>query len=182
MTTSDPTNRDHLPTGGANLSGERFVYVTYIATRPDRVWQALIDGELTRRYWAGNENRSDWQEGSTWEHRTTDADPTVRIMGKVIEIRPPHRLVLSWAEPGAAHDLSQHSRVTFEIEAVEDSVRLTVTHDQFVVGSDMPRRVTDGWPRVLSSLKSFLETGTTLRIWAHSPACHGWPSTRRSNP
>ena len=148
------------------MSSERFVYVTYIATTADRVWQALVKGELTRQYWAGNENASDWREGSPWEHRTTDATPVVRVMGKVIEIRPPHRLVLSWAAPSKVHDPLQHSRVTFDIEAADHAARLTVTHDQFVVGSEMLKPITDGWPRVLSSLKSFLETGTPLTAWA----------------
>jgi uncharacterized protein YndB with AHSA1/START domain len=144
------------------------VYVTYIATTADRVWQALIDGQITRQYWGGMENLSDWREGSAWQHRATDAARTVRVMGKVIEVRPPNRLVLTWAEPDQVEDLAQHSRVAFDIDMVGNSVRLTVTHDQFAVGSQMPSRITNGWPRVLSSLKSLLETGTPLDIWATS--------------
>jgi uncharacterized protein YndB with AHSA1/START domain len=138
------------------------VYVTYIATTVDRVWQALVDGEITRQYWIGNENLSDWREGSPWQHRATDPKRTVRVMGKVMEIRPPHRLVLSWAEPSQVDDPAQHSRVQFDLETVAQGVRLTVTHDQFAVGSTMPAKVNGGWPLVLSSLKSFLETGKGL--------------------
>lgn len=147
------------------------MYVTYIATTAERVWRALIEGDITRQYWAGNENVSDWREGSTWEHRAGDAKRTVRVLGKVIEIRPPHRLVLTWAEPATAHDPAQTSRVTFEIEAVAAAVRLTVTHDEFAVGSDLPRRIGGGWPRVLSSLKSLLETGAALDIWSAPSSC-----------
>lgn len=153
------------------ISNERFVYVTYIATTADRVWQALINGELTKQYWAGNENISDWQKDSAWQHRSSDPARTVRVVGKVIEIHPPHRLILTWAEPNNADDLTQHSRVTFDIESMDNAVRLTVTHDEFAVGSTMPGRITNGWPRVLSSLKSFLETGTALNIWSGNASC-----------
>ena len=165
MNKSSPLTKDET------MSSERFVYVTYIATTADRVWQALIDGEITRQYWAGYENHSDWREGSSWQHRSPDAAHTVRVMGKVIEIRPPHRLILTWAEPDKADDLSQHSRVTFDIESMDHAVRLTVTHDQFAVGSDMPGRISKGWPRVLSSLKSLLETGTVLDVWSGPSSC-----------
>jgi uncharacterized protein YndB with AHSA1/START domain len=84
----------------------------------------------------------------------------VRVVGKVVESVPPKRLVLTWAEPGNESDVS---RVTFEIEAVEDEVRLDVIHGDFQPGSEMVRKVSGGWPRVLSSLKSFLETGKSLK-------------------
>lgn len=85
-------------------------------------------------------------------------------MGKVIEIRPPQRLVLSWVEPAKVDDPRQHSRVIFDIETLTDAVRLTVTHENFVVGSTMFGPISDGWPRVLSNLKSLLETGRTPAV------------------
>jgi uncharacterized protein YndB with AHSA1/START domain len=142
-----------------------FVYVTYIATRPEVVWKALLDGEFTRQYW-GHENVSDWQPGSTWEHRRNDAQRTVAILGEVLEARPPHRLVLSWADPQDRAYKDRHTRVTFDIEPVADMVRLTVTHDELEVGSEMQRKISQGWPRVLSSLKTLLETGRPLQTWA----------------
>jgi uncharacterized protein YndB with AHSA1/START domain len=142
-----------------------FVYVTYIAASPEMVWKALLDGEFTRQYW-GHENVSEWTSGSSWEHRRGDAAGTVAILGEVLEARPPHRLVITWADPADRTRNDRHSRVTFDIEQVAEMVRLTVTHDDLEAGSGMERRITQGWPRVLSSLKSLLETGRPLPTWA----------------
>ncbi len=142
-----------------------FVYVTYIATRPETVWKALLDGEFTRQYW-GHDNVSDWKRGSPWEHRRADAARTLVLLGEVLEARPPRLLVITWAEPRDRARRDRHSRVTFEIEPVAEMVRLTVTHDELEAGSEMHRKVSQGWPRVLSSLKSLLETGRPLQTWA----------------
>jgi uncharacterized protein YndB with AHSA1/START domain len=143
----------------------RFVYVTYISTTPERLWNALIDPELTRRYWE-HDNVSDWKPGSPWQHQRTDAARTVDLVGKVVESAPPRRLVLTWASPADAANAAKHSRVTFEIEPIDEMVRLTVTHDELEAGSEMLRGITQGWPRVLSSLKTLLETGRPLKTWA----------------
>lgn len=147
------------------MSEEKFVYVIYIASTAEKVWKAVLDGEMTRQYW-GRENVSDWKPGSKWEHRRFDAAKTVDISGQVVEFEPPRRLVLTWAEPKDAADDTKHTRVTIEIETVEGMVRLTVTHDEFKPASDMRRKIANGWPRVLSSLKSLLETGRALNTWA----------------
>src|SRR5258708_5393513 len=141
-----------------SMSDARFVYVVYIAATAEKVWAALLDGEMTRQYW-GRENVSDWQPGSTWQHRRLHEARTVDLVGEVVECVPPRRLVLTWADPVDAADKARHTRVTFEIESVGDMVRLIVTHDELKPGSDMLPHITNGWPRVLSSLKSFLETG-----------------------
>jgi uncharacterized protein YndB with AHSA1/START domain len=147
------------------MSKTRFVYVVYIAAPAERVWRALLDGEMTRQYW-GHENVSDWKPGSKWEHRRFDEKRTVVLVGEVVESAPPRRLVLTWADPEDAANKAEHTRVTFEIEPMADMVRLTVTHDELQPESDMLRGITDGWPRVLSSLKSLLETGRALQTWA----------------
>jgi uncharacterized protein YndB with AHSA1/START domain len=144
---------------------QTFVYVTYIAATPERVWKALIDGELTRQYWK-HENVSDWKPGSRWTHVADDANRTVRVVGKVVESVPNERLVLTWGDAADAADSSKHTRVAIDIEPVESMVRLTVTHQELEPGSEMLRKITNGWPRVLSSLKSFLETGKPLDTWA----------------
>ena len=147
------------------MASEKLVYVTYIGTTPEKVWKALIDGELTRQYWK-HENVSDWKPGSRWEHVADDGKRTLRLVGEVLESVPNKRLVLTWGEPADAADRRKQSRVTFDIEPVADMVRLTVTHDELEPGSEMLRKVGNGWPRVLSSMKTFLETGRPLITWA----------------
>ncbi len=146
------------------MTEAEFVYVTYIAAAQQRIWDALVKPEFTKQYW-GKANVSDWKPGSTWEHRDTDDAGSVMIAGKVVESEPPRRLVLTWAAPRDAADPAAHSRVTFELEPIDSMVRLTVTHDRLTPGSDMNRSISAGWPRVLSSLKSFLETGKALPTW-----------------
>lgn len=136
-----------------------FVYTTYIKTTPEKLWAAITNPEFTRQYWV-HENVSDWKKGSTWQH-ISGIDKHILIIGEVIESIPPKRLVLTWADPDNKADDSQ---VTFEIETIEDMVRLNVIHGGFKVDSTMAGKVAAGWPRVLSSMKSFLETGKALNI------------------
>ncbi len=143
----------------------RFVYVVYISTTPEKLWNALLDSKMTAQYWQ-HDNVSDWKPGSRWEHRTSDKERTLHLVGKVVESSPPRRLVLTWAAPADEAHEKKHSRVTFEIEPVRDVVRLTVTHDDLEPGSEMLEGITKGWPKVLSSLKSLLETGRALpKLW-----------------
>jgi uncharacterized protein YndB with AHSA1/START domain len=147
------------------VSKSKFTYVTYIATTAETLWKALLDGEFTRQYW-GKENVSDWQPGSEWEHRRADATRAVVVLGEVLAASAPNRLVITWADPRDRGKTERHSRVTFDIDTIGDMVRLTVTHDELEPGSDMERNISRGWPRVLSSLKSLLETGRPLNTWA----------------
>ena len=144
---------------------DTFVYVTYIDAPPETVWKALLEPEFTRQYW-GYENVSDWKKGSTWEHRKADESRTLALLGDVLEADPPRRLVITWADPKDRGKAERHSRVTFEIEPLAGMVRLTVTHGELEPGSEMQRKISQGWPRVLSSLKSLLETGRPLKTWA----------------
>ncbi|MDQ6632011.1 MAG: SRPBCC family protein [Verrucomicrobiota bacterium] len=138
----------------------KLVYEMYIRTTPKKLWTAITKPEFTREYWGGMTNVSDWKRGSKWEHLNPENE--MWITGKILECNPPKRLVLSWADPD---DLADKSRVTFEIEAIEDMVCLKVTHGSFKAGSTMAGKVSKGWPRVLSSLKTFLETGKGLNIF-----------------
>ncbi len=142
-----------------------FVYATYIRSTPEKVWAAITVPEFTRQYW-GHENVSDWKQGSKWQHVRGDAERTVDIVGVVVESKPPTRLVTSWARPSDPDNPARTSRVTYEIEQIEDLVRLTVTHSDFKADEAMAKSVAGGWPFVLSSLKAFLETGKGYDIAA----------------
>ena len=143
----------------------QFVYVTYIATSPERLWNALLDAEMTTKYWQ-HVNVSDWKPGSKWEHRRADKERALQLVGRVLESSPPRRLVLTWASPADETREEKHARVTFEIEPLGSVVRLTVTHDRLEPNSEMLKGITAGWPKVLSSLKSLLEVGRPLpELW-----------------
>jgi uncharacterized protein YndB with AHSA1/START domain len=146
-----------------------YVYVTYILSTPEKVFEAITKPEVARGYW-GHENVSDWKPGSKWEHIRANDKRTVELVGEVIEVSPPTRLVITWANTSLATDPASYSRVRFEIEEYENMVRLTVTHDELEAGSGMAKGISKGWPMVLSSLKSFLETGRGLDVFAKPKA------------
>ena len=135
-----------------------YVYVTYIESTPEAVWRALTDADLTAEYW-GHSNVSDWQVGSSWEHQRTDGSGVADVVGTVLESSPPTRLVTTWDSPDEPRATGP-SRATFEIEPFGDIVRLTVTHED-LTDADL-RDIANGWPAVLSNLKSLLETGHAL--------------------
>ena len=141
----------------------KLVYTTFIRTTPKKLWAAITKPEFTRQYWAGLANVSDWKKGSSWQHMTGGENPEAWIVGKVLECVPAKRLVLTWADPD---DLADKSRVTFEIEQIKEQVCLTVTHGNFKADSKMAGKVSGGWPRVLSSMKSYLETGKGLNLFS----------------
>jgi uncharacterized protein YndB with AHSA1/START domain len=141
----------------------KFVYVTYIRSTPQKLWSALTKPEFARQYWGGNFNVSDWNKGSKWSHASEDEPGSRYVEGEVLESVPPQRLALSWTDPA---DSTDTSRVTFDIEQVKEMTRLTVIHTDFKPGSTMAGKVSFGWPLVLSSLKSWLETGSGIDIWA----------------
>ncbi|MFI9810886.1 ArsR/SmtB family transcription factor [Saccharothrix variisporea] len=139
-----------------NAMKPEFVYVTYIESTPEKVWEALTDPEITARYW-GHRNVSDWQVGSTWAHRRADSDVD-DVVGEVLESDPPHRLVTTWRDP---HDPRESSTVTFLVQPYQGIVRLTVTHENLADDAERAQAAA-GWAAVLSNLKSLLETGRTL--------------------
>jgi uncharacterized protein YndB with AHSA1/START domain/DNA-binding transcriptional ArsR family regulator len=136
-----------------------FVYVIYIESTPEKVWQALTDADLTAEYW-GHSNISDWQVGSAWEHQRADGSGIADAVGKVIESVPPTRLVTTWAPPGEP-PADGPSQVTFDIRPYGEIVRLTVTHENLASESER-QAVAGGWAAVLSNLKSLIETGSPL--------------------
>ncbi|MDI3383651.1 SRPBCC family protein [Xenophilus aerolatus] len=147
------------------MSKTCFVYVTYIRSTPEKVFEAITRPEIARRYW-GHENVSDWQPGSPWQHVRANEARTVELVGEVVEISPPTRLVITWGNASQANDPASRSRVSFDIVEYEGMVRLTVTHDELEAGSGMANGIQKGWPIVLSSLKSLLETGEGIDVFA----------------
>jgi uncharacterized protein YndB with AHSA1/START domain/DNA-binding transcriptional ArsR family regulator len=136
-----------------------YVYVTYIASSPERVWDALTDSELTAQYW-GHRNISDWQKGSAWEHLRVDDSDIADVIGTVLESERPRRLTLTFDAPGHLPPEGP-STVSFDIEPYHEIVRLTVTHAN--LPDDATREaVSAGWPAVCANLKSLLETGRVL--------------------
>jgi uncharacterized protein YndB with AHSA1/START domain/DNA-binding transcriptional ArsR family regulator len=140
-----------------------YVYVTYIESTPERVWDALTDADLTAEYW-GHSNVSDWQVGSAWEHRRVDGSGVADVTGTVLEAQPPRRLTMTFDAPDDAPGdapAQGPSRVTFDIEPYHEIVRLTVTHEN-LADQDALDAVSAGWPAVCANLKSLLETGHVL--------------------
>jgi uncharacterized protein YndB with AHSA1/START domain/DNA-binding transcriptional ArsR family regulator len=135
-----------------------YVYVTYIESSAERVWEALTDADLTAEYW-GHSNVSDWQPGSRWEHQRTDGSGIADVVGTVVETDPPRRLVITFGGP--EDTAAGPSQVAFDIEAHEDIVRLTVTHENLADQAEY-EAASAGWPAVLANLKSLLETGHVM--------------------
>jgi uncharacterized protein YndB with AHSA1/START domain/DNA-binding transcriptional ArsR family regulator len=165
----------------SNVDKPTFVYTTYIRTTPERLWRALTEPEFTRRYW-GATFQTDWQAGSpmTWnQFDVTIADPEQ----VVLESEPYRRLSYSWHtftpeladsigltdEARARIAAEARSKVTFELEPLGELVKLTVVHDGFDPESVVVTMVGQGWPRILSDLKTLLETGETLPADAEPP-------------
>ena len=143
------------------MAESRFVYVTYIRTTPEKLWKALIDPEFTRRYWCDTRQESEWKPGSSW--RIMIPDGRVADSGEVVEIEPHRKIVLRWRNEFRPELRAEgYSRLTYELEKVGDSVKLTILHEIDKPDSKFIQAVSNGWPHILASLKSLLETGESL--------------------
>ena len=146
----------------------KFVYVVHIRTTPEKLWDALTKPEFTRAYWCGTWQECDWKPGSPWQLMIPDG--RVGDSGEILDIDRPRHLVLSWRDEFMPELKAEgYSRVAFDIEQLGDSVRLTVTHEIDRDSSKLIDGVSSGWPAILSSLKSFLETGTALELTSRWP-------------
>ena len=136
------------------------VFEIYIKTTPERLWEAITDPEIRSKYSFGVRTDSDWTPGSPYKASHPKA-PDFLVEGENLEVDPPRRLVQSmtalWSDDVKSEGTS---RVTWEIEPVGDSCRLTVTHDQLREGAN--DQLYGGWPMILSGLKTYLETGEQL--------------------
>lgn len=135
-----------------------FVYVIFIRTTPERLWQALTSAELTQQYWFGVRAESEWKASSPW--RLVFADGRLADSGEVLEADPPRRLLLKWRNEFMPELKAEgYSQCCFELEPHGGAVKLTITHSMARADSKFVRAVAQGWPGILSNLKSLLETG-----------------------
>jgi len=143
------------------MTNSRFVYVTFIRSTPEKIWQALTQPEFQRQYWFGMHIDSDFKAGSSWTLAFEDG--RVADEGEILESDPPRRLVISWRHQMRPELTAEGpARASFAIEPAEGSVKLTVIHEIERAESKLIEAVSGGWPSILSSLKSLLETGEPL--------------------
>ena len=143
------------------MARSTFVYATYIRTTPQKLWSALIDTEFMKQYWFGTYCESPWTAGSSWKH--VDGDGGIYDAGEIVEAEPPRRLVIRWRNQHMP-DLKAEgdSLCTMELEANGTAVKLSITHTIEREPSKFIAAVSGGWPKVISNLKSLLETGSVV--------------------
>jgi uncharacterized protein YndB with AHSA1/START domain len=143
------------------MARSTFVYVTYIRTTPEKLWSALTDAEFMKQYWFGMHCESEWTAGSPWKlvssgGQTFDA-------GEIVEAHPPRRLVIRWRHQNKPELKAEgDSQCTIELEPGESAVKLSITHTIEREPSKLIDAVSGGWPKVISNLKSLLETGSAV--------------------
>jgi len=141
----------------------KFTYTSYVAAAPEKVWEALTSPACTERYWAGRHIVSNWKPGASVQMLKPDG--SVDWEGEVIKAAPPHVLAYTFlaprVEPGATEP---PSHVTVELVSQDKAVRLTLTHDGFEPDSKTYDSIAQGWPAILSSLKSLVETGKAIEF------------------
>jgi uncharacterized protein YndB with AHSA1/START domain len=134
-----------------------FVYVTFIRTTPEQLWSALTSLDFMKEYWFGMHIKTEWKAGAAWELLFPDG--RVADTGEILEFDPPRRLVLKWRNEFKPELKAEgYARCVFELEPALDAVKLTVTHTIDRPESKFITAVSGGWPRILSNLKSLLET------------------------
>ena len=145
------------------MSGSKFIYVTYIRTTPEKLWHALTTPEVIEAYRFGMNVESEWQVGSAWK---MSADGKLMDSGEILESVPQKRLAMSWScEWKPEFKAEGASRCVYEIEPMDACVKLTLTHSIERSNSRFIAAVSEGWPMVMSNLKSLLETGEVALVY-----------------
>jgi uncharacterized protein YndB with AHSA1/START domain len=143
------------------MARSTFVYVTYIRTTPEKLWSALTDAEFMMQYWFGMRGESQWTPGSSWKLVSRDGE--VWDAGQIVEADPPRRLVIRWQHQNKPELKAEGpSQCTMELEPSGPAVKLSITHTIERETSKVIEAVSGGWPKVLSNLKSLLETGSAV--------------------
>jgi uncharacterized protein YndB with AHSA1/START domain len=143
------------------MARSTFVYVSYIRTTPEKLWSALTDEEFMKQYWFGTHCESRWTAGSSW--KMVSGDGRVTDAGEIVEAEPPRRLVIRWQHQNRPELKAEgESRCTIEVEQSGTAVKLSITHTVERETSKLIEAVSGGWPKIISNLKSLLETGSTV--------------------
>ncbi|HZP92669.1 MAG TPA: SRPBCC family protein [Burkholderiales bacterium] len=141
------------------MARSTFVYVTYIRTTPEKLWSALTDAEFMKQYWFGVQCKSQWTAGSSW--KLVYPDGLISDVGEIVEAEPPRRLVIRWQHQDKPELKAEgESLCTMELEPSGTAVKLSITHTIERDPSKFITAVSGGWPKVISNLKSLLETGS----------------------
>lgn len=142
------------------MARSTFVYVTYIRTTPERLWSALTtDVEFMKQYWFGTHCESQWTAGSPW--KMVSSSGQILDSGEIVEAEALRRLVIRWRHQNKPEFKAEgDSHCTIELEPIGTAVKLSITHTIEREPSKLIEAVSGGWPKILSNLKSLLETGT----------------------
>ena len=144
------------------MARSTFVYVTYIRTTPEKLWSSLTDdAEFMKQYWFGMHCESQWTPGSAW--KLVSVDGVIFDAGEIVEAEPPRRLVIRWQHQNRAELKAEGASLcTIELEPSGAAVKLAITHTIEREPSKLIEAVSGGWPKVVSNLKSLLETGSAV--------------------
>ncbi len=143
------------------MARSTFVYVTYIRTTPEKLWSALTGAEFMKRYWFGTYCESQWTAGSSW--KMVYPDGRVTDAGEIVEADPPRRLVIRWQNQFKPELKAEgDSLCTMELERNGTAVKLSIIHTIEREPSNLITAVSGGWPKIISNLKSLLETGSIV--------------------
>jgi uncharacterized protein YndB with AHSA1/START domain len=145
------------------MASSKFVYVTFIRTTPEELWSAILNPDFMRKYWFNIHFDTDWKLGSSWKMMFPDG--RVADTGEIVEVEPAKRLVLKWRNEFRPELKAEgYSQCVFQIEPVGNATKLSITHTIDVENAKFIDAVSGGWPRILSNLKSLLETGEVMEI------------------
>ena len=144
------------------MARSTFVYVSYIRTTPEKLWSALTDDlEFMKQYWFGTHCESAWTPGSSW--KMVHPNGSITDAGEIVEAEPPRRLVIRWQNQFKPELKAEgESLCTLEIESSGSAVKLSITHTIERDPSKLIVAVSGGWPKIISNLKSLLETGSAV--------------------